>query len=180
MDNNLACSGGVNNAVEHIKNRSVFRLNGLLAQEKKTGGKRNAEVAVSCPQHILSSPSSSKTIMIIHLSTYHTLALWKRQNSLKICVCTIKRRINSSGCKNHPEISVIKVGLLLCLPVSAIASAAFIFYYFILQTPSLPLSAFSSKPRDFSSDQEASLPFSPHSQSFSFSWDSKKFLYCQQ
>lgn len=34
-DNNLACNGGLNNAVEHIKNRSVFRMNILLAQEKK-------------------------------------------------------------------------------------------------------------------------------------------------
>lgn len=44
-DNNLACSGELNNAVQHIKNRSVFRLNRLLAQKKKAKGKRNAEVA---------------------------------------------------------------------------------------------------------------------------------------
>lgn len=45
-DNNLACSGELNNAVQHIKNRSVFRLNRLLAQKKKKAkGKRNAEVA---------------------------------------------------------------------------------------------------------------------------------------
>lgn len=37
-DDNLACSGELNNAVQHIKNRSVFRLNRLLAQKKK--GKR--------------------------------------------------------------------------------------------------------------------------------------------
>lgn len=181
-DNNLACSGRLNNAVEHIKNRSVFRLNGLLAQEKKTGGKRNAEVAVSCPQHIFSSPLSSKTIMIIHLSTYRTPSLWKRQNRPQnLCLngCHQKKyqfiwmhETSRNQCNQ-------KEGLLLCHPVPATARAAFVFYYFILQIPPLPLSAFSSKPRDFSSDQEASPLLSPCSQSCSFSWDSKKFLYCQ-
>lgn len=163
----MACSGELNNAVEHVRNRSVFRLNGLWAQKKKTGGKRNAEVAVSCPQHILSSPSSSKTIMIIHLSTYHTLSLWERQNRPQ------NLYLNGHHQKKYQFIWMHKPsrnkcnqkeGLLLCHPVSATARAAFIFYYFTLQISSLPLSAFSSKPRDFSSDQEASPPFSPRSQ----------------
>lgn len=180
-DNNLACSGGLNNAVEHIKNRSVFRLNVLLAQGKKTGGKRNAEVAVSCPQHIFSSPSSSKTIMIIHLSTYHTLPLWKRQNRPQnLC-------LNGHHQKKYQFIWMHKPSRNQCnqksgaSPIQSLQQQGLLLYFVILYCRYLlfPWVHLAANPEISPlTKRQVSLSL-PAVKSFSFSWDSKKFLYCQ-
>lgn len=116
-DNNLACSGRLNNAAEHIKNRSVFRLNGLLALENKDRREKKCWSSCSCPQHIFSSPLSSKTIVIIHLSTYHTPSLWKKQNRPQnLCLngCHEKKYQLIWMHKTSRNQCNQEVGLLLC------------------------------------------------------------------